>query len=230
MNIIAIDTSTSIASAGLFVERYKSKIYSRCWRSQHNHGRELMPAVLELLNQADMPITDLTHIAVALGPGGFSAVRVGIAAAQGLAQPSNLPVIGVPTHRIQAHQHIKDTRYKRVVSLIPAGRNKVSFGIFHPAISDWSIDFETGLCEISDVTERFDDDETLLCGEGVMMLPNFCNNLESEDDEIAPIQDVRPPKHLLEIALDSIASGISGDAPLEPIYSRPPSITMPRHV
>lgn len=227
MNIIAIDTSTSIASAGLYVERYESKIYSRCWRSQHNHGRELMPAVLELLNQADMPITDLTHIAVALGPGGFSAVRVGIAAAQGLAQPSNLPVIGVPTHRIQAHQHIKDTRYKRVVSLIPAGRNQVSFGIFHPARS---IDFETGLCETSDVIEKFDDGETLLCGEGVMMLPNFCNNLESEDDEVTPIQNVRPPKHLLEIALDSIASGISGDAPLEPIYSRPPSITMPRHV
>lgn len=227
MNIIAIDTSTSVASAGLYVERYKSKIYSRCWRSQHNHGRELMPTVLELLNEADMPITYITHIAVALGPGGFSAVRVGIAAAQGLAQPSNLPVIGVPTHRIQVHRHIKDTRYKRVVSLIPAGRNQVSFGIFHPSRS---IDFETGLCEISDVTERFDDDETLLCGEGVMMLPNCGNDLESENDEVATIQNVRPPEHLLEIALDSIASGISGDAPLEPIYSRPPSITMPKHV
>lgn len=230
MNIIAIDTSTSIAGAGLYVEGYESKMYSRCWRSQHNHGRELMPAVLELLNEADMPITDITHIAVALGPGGFSAVRVGIAAAQGLAQPSNLTVIGVPTHRIQAHRHVKDTQYKRVVSLIPAGRNQVSFGIFHPPMSEQSVDFETGLCEISDVIERFEDDETLLCGEGMMMLPSFTNDVESEYDKVTPIQNIRPPEHLLEIASDSIASGISGDAPLEPIYSRPPSITMPRRV
>ncbi len=215
MNLLSIDTSTHIAGVGLWKES-EARGYSHCWYSNQNHGRELMPAILQLLIEANSDITDITHIAVAQGPGGFSAVRVGIATAQGLSQPSGLPVIGIPTHRIQAFEHAGD-EMKRIVSLITIGRKEVSFGIFQNASSIHESDFETGVCRLEDVALRFDDGVTILCGEGVAAL-------KLHDREL-PISKIRPPRYALRIARKIIDDAPNQESFVAPIYARAPSIT-----
>ena len=212
MKILGIDTSTSFAGVGLSVD---GDVSTRSWQSRHNHGREAMPAVMELLDAAGLKASELDAVAVALGPGGFSAVRVGIATAQGLVAPTKGKLIGVPTHLLQAYTHRDEIR-KHVVSLIPVGRKQVSYCVFAPQISASSERVEIGICEESDVASRFDEGAHVLCGEG------------TQGDLGTKNYVVRPPEYLLEIALERFERDEVSDGFLEPIYSRPPTITAPR--
>ena len=212
MKILGIDTSTAFAGVGLYVD---GDVSTRSWQSRHNHGREVMPAVMELLDAAGLKANELDAVAAALGPGGFSAVRVGIATAQGLVAPTEGKLIGVPTHLLQAYSH-RDVTGKRVVSVIPVGRKQLSYSVFAPPISASSEGVEIGICEENDVASRFDEGTYVLCGEGA----------EGSSGSKNPV--VRPPEHLLEIALGCLEQGKGSDGFLEPIYSRPPTITAPR--
>ena len=83
--LLAIDTST--AYAGVLLWDDGRPVYSLTWRSAYNHTSLLMPAVRHSLQQLGISARELEAVAVALGPGGFSALRVGISAAKGLALP-----------------------------------------------------------------------------------------------------------------------------------------------
>ena len=209
MIVLGIDTSTSFAGVGLSVD---GKLSVETWWSRHNHGREVMPAVMRLLGAAGLTASDLDVVAVALGPGGFSAVRVGIATAQGLVAPSDAKLIGVPTHLMQAYPYRNDTA-KRIVSLIPVGRNQVSFSIYNAPFNSLSEETDTGIKSADEISSRFNDADVILCGEGA-----------TEDATDSP----RSPEHLIAIAIERLGSGAITDVPLEPIYSRPPTITAPR--
>ncbi len=216
MKILGIDTSTSFASVGLSVD---GEVSTHSWWSRHNHGREVMPAVMRLFDAAGIEACDLDAVAVALGPGGFSAVRVGIATGQGLVAPRGKPLIGVPTHLIQSYTH-RDEIDKRIVSLIPIGRRQVSYGSYASPVAAFDEPVDFGICEFTEVHDRFDDRDTILCGEGAV---------ESTSEE-ADTRAVRDPHHLLAIALARIESGHGVGDVVEPVYSRPPTITAPKRM
>lgn len=216
MNALGIDTSTGFAGVGLSVD---GEISTVSWWSRHNHGREVMPAVMHLLNGAGLEARDLDAVAVALGPGGFSAVRVGIATGQGLVAPTDAPLIGVPTHLIQSFPH-RNERGKRIVSLIPIGRRQVSYAMYACPITVVDEPVYIGICEIEEINDRFDDGATILCGEGAA---------ETAPEE-ADSHPVRDPRDLIAIALARFGCGYGvGDA-VEPVYSRPPTITAPKRM
>ncbi|MYA60360.1 MAG: tRNA (adenosine(37)-N6)-threonylcarbamoyltransferase complex dimerization subunit type 1 TsaB [Chloroflexi bacterium] len=216
MKILGIDTSTGFAGVGLNVDGETS---TAIWWSRHNHGREVMPAVMRLLDAAGIEVHDLDAVAVALGPGGFSAVRVGIATGQGLTTPTDGRLIGIPTHLIQAFP-LRDEIDKRIVSLIPVGRRQVSYGAFTGPVTAVDGPVDVGICEIAEIGERFDNDATILCGEGAV---------ETAPEE-ADSRPVRDPHALLAIALARIDRGLGVDDAPKPIYSRPPTITAPKRV
>ena len=59
-------------------------VAGRSWRSAVSHTTELMPAVAQLLDRRGVRPAELDAVAVALGPGGFSALRTGLSAAKGV--------------------------------------------------------------------------------------------------------------------------------------------------
>ena len=216
MKVLGIDTSTSFAGVGLSVD---GEISTHSWWSRHNHGREVMPTVMRLLDAAGIEARELDAVAVALGPGGFSAVRVGIATGQGLVAPTGKALIGVPTHLIQSYPH-RDEIDKRIVSLIPIGRRQVSYAAFVGPMTAVDEPVEIGICEIAEVDDRFDDGKTILCGEGAV---------ETDPGE-ADSHPVRDPHDLLAIALARIEQGLGAGDAVEPVYSRPPTITAPKRM
>lgn len=218
MKILGIDTSTSFAGVGLSVD---GEVSTHTWWSRHNHGREVMPAVMRLFDAAGIEACDLDAVAVALGPGGFSAVRVGIATGQGLVAPTGKPLIGVPTHLVQAFPHW-DVVGKRIVSLIPIGRNQVSYAVYNPLHPDRFKELGNGILVNERIGSDFGDDSTLLCGEGATIFePN---------DDAAVNKLPRSPKHLIEIAIEQPKQGVVFDDFVEPVYSRPPTITAPKRM
>jgi tRNA threonylcarbamoyladenosine biosynthesis protein TsaB len=91
--ILAIDTSSSWCSVALAVDVLPPMV--RHQQVSAGASQLLLPWVKELLNIAAMELTDLDAIAIGVGPGAFTGVRLGVAAAQGLATAARLPVLPV---------------------------------------------------------------------------------------------------------------------------------------
>lgn len=217
MNLIAIDTSTRWAGVGL--QTGDGEQTEMIWRSDQNHGRELMPAIVELTRRAGLTPADITHLAVALGPGGFSAVRVGISTVIGLAMPRQLPVVGMGTHLVEAHpfrEHASAS--SSLYSLLPAGRGELSWMRFDTAAAEP----KTGLGTVEELTADIAPG-TRFCGEGVELLRGHVK----PELLLSGEPPTRSPSNLLAIATDRFVSGeVTPPHELRPIYARPPSITM----
>jgi tRNA threonylcarbamoyladenosine biosynthesis protein TsaB len=67
-----------------------------------SHARTLLPLIDEVLSAAGVGLTDLDLLAVSIGPGSFTGLRIGLAVVKGLALATGTPVVGVPTLRAYA--------------------------------------------------------------------------------------------------------------------------------
>lgn len=93
MNILAIDCIHETCSAAFFDgKKVVSEIVESMERGQ---AERLLPMVREVLEKAHVGFEDVDAVAVTTGPGSFTGVRVGLAAADGIALAANLPMIGV---------------------------------------------------------------------------------------------------------------------------------------
>ena len=99
--LLAIDTSTR--HAGIALAQEGQVISCRNWYSQTNHSADLVPAISGTLDQHGLSPKDLDGIACALGPGSFSALRVGLSTAKGLAMASEIPLVGIKTLELEAY-------------------------------------------------------------------------------------------------------------------------------
>jgi tRNA threonylcarbamoyladenosine biosynthesis protein TsaB len=92
--ILAIDTATSVAYVALAAAN-GTVIATDAWTAGHRHGEELLARIDALLAGARISPSALGGIAVGIGPGAFTGLRVGIATAKGLAAGLGVPVAGV---------------------------------------------------------------------------------------------------------------------------------------
>jgi tRNA threonylcarbamoyladenosine biosynthesis protein TsaB len=93
--LLGIDTATRFISLALHDgDRIAAE---STWETANNHTIELAPAVRAMLARAGMGSQDLSAVAVALGPGSFTGLRIGLGFAKGLATTLAIPLLGIPT-------------------------------------------------------------------------------------------------------------------------------------
>jgi len=232
--LLAIDTSTRSASAALFDgERI---VAGRSWHSLVNHTTELMPAVSQLLDSRGVRPHDLEAVAVALGPGGFSALRTGLSAAKGLAMAVRIPIIGVGSLDLEAFP-FRDSGLP-VCVLLEAGRGEAASALFTPDGTRVREDGITGpdelLEEISAMSfDRFRangwDGMILFCGEG--MLP-WAEGIREALGARAALCHTPPSARagsLAALARERLERGDTDNLDaLQPHYLRMPSIGVPK--
>ena len=216
--LLAVDTSTRFAGVG--IDFGGGPVVCRSWRSNQNHGAELMPAIVAMLEEYDHTPDDITHIAVANGPGGFSALRVGIGVVFGLATPRDLPIAAISTHEIEVAPYIETAgRDTSLYSLLPAGRGEVAWAQY---VNGQEV--ATGLAPAEKLAADVSAD-SLFCGEAASTLA-----VEVERGRI--LNDgppTRDPGTLLELGRKRFAEGAHGTRqPIRPQYVREPSITPPK--
>lgn len=109
MRILGVDTSTATASVALIEEGQLLAEAGDGRVSQigiisarGNHSETVLPLIQSVLDKADCRLADLAAIAIAIGPGSFTGLRIGLALVKGLAYDGNLPVIGVSSLEAQA--------------------------------------------------------------------------------------------------------------------------------
>jgi tRNA threonylcarbamoyladenosine biosynthesis protein TsaB len=95
MTILGLETSTAVCSVGLYREKMPGVEMSLL--ESHIHSEKVLTLVQEVLRSGETTIEQLDAIAVSIGPGSFTGLRIGLSTAKGLCFALDKPVIAVPT-------------------------------------------------------------------------------------------------------------------------------------
>ena len=200
---------------------------AHCWYSQRNHTTELMPAIQALFERRGARLEEMEGIAVALGPGGFSALRVGISTAKGLALPKSTPLVGVGTLEMEAYPFAG--LELPVCALLDSGREEVATATFGNTAGSWTRLNEERVCSLEEL-EGSISEPTLLCGEGV---PSRSAELRQALGSNGLVMGLHSPAGrlwaLAELGSQRLQRGeVDALEALHPMYLRRPSIGAPK--
>lgn len=220
---LAIDTSTDIASIALVEDGHI--LAELTWQAGQNHTTQLLPNLSHLLNKAD--IKSANCVFVAIGPGSFNGLRVGISTAKGFAFSLGIPIIGVSTLAVDAYQHAETGL--PICPISNAGRGEIATAIYQLKGDDWRQLVPEHITTIDTVCSEIAA-RTIFCGE---FLPSVASELKARLGERAiispPASRLRRAGFLAELGERRRAlSDFDNLATLQPLYLRRPPITEPK--
>ena len=219
MKILAFETSAKAGSVAL-LENGTLLAENYC-NTGLTHSQTLMVMAQDLLKSCDLTVKNVDAVAVAAGPGSFTGVRIGVAAAKGLAWGGDLPCYGVSTLESMALQLGAYDGY--VLPVMDARRSQVYNAIFLAEGGKLTRITEDRAIALADLAEEIKifQKPIFLVGDGAKVCYNALN-------EAVP-NLVMPPEHRMHqraagVALaaeKAMAAGESGDgAALTPNYLR----------
>ena len=132
MRVLAIDTAFEACSVAILdTDRSDVRVHESV-PMQRGHAEALMPLIARVLDRAQLAFAALDRVAVTTGPGSFTGLRVGIAAARGIALAAGKPAIGLSTLAAFAAPLIAADDTLPVVVAIDARHDHVYLQIFGP--------------------------------------------------------------------------------------------------
>ncbi len=211
MNILAIDTATAACSAALMAERVI--IAARHVAMLRGHAEALLPMVEEVMAEAGVTYGALDLIAATVGPGAFTGLRVGLAAARGLALAGGLPMIGITTLEALAHGAGESRGERSVVAVLNAHREEVYYQPFDGALTPLSPP-RVGAAEAVELPEG----PVLLVGDGADLLPAARDGSRGDVESMPSLlPDAAVVAAIAAARFDPTAPP---DSPPEPLYLR----------
>lgn len=220
MKILALETSAKAVSAAVCEN---GKILCSGYQDTGlTHSRTLMPIVEHILKNTDLSMADLDAIAVAVGPGSFTGIRIGVSAAKGLAFAVDKPAIGVSTLAAMARNVAFADGL--VICAMDARRNQIYNALFEAKdgqLTRLTEDRAIALAELAEEIKADPRPKTIV-GDGARLCFDFLQN--------AGISCRMAPAHLImqnamSVALEAenlAAEEILTNAQdLQPVYLRP---------
>lgn len=223
MKILALETSARAVSAAISED---GRILASGYQDTGlTHSRTLMPMVEHLLKNTGLTLEDMDAVAVAAGPGSFTGIRIGVAAAKGLAFSADKPAVGVSTLAAMA----------RNVSFLPglilcamdARRNQIYNAVFE-SLGDGAAprrltpDRAIGLEALAEELGE-DPRPKIVVGDGGALCAAYLN-AHGVDCRLAPAHLVM--QNAMSVALEAealaAAGGLASAQALAPVYLRPP--------
>ena len=219
MLILAFETTAKAGSVALLEN---GKLLAESYQNTGlTHSQTLMVMAEDLLKQCGKTVSDITAVAVAEGPGSFTGVRIGVAAAKGFAWGAQLPCYGVSTLEVMAET--LGAYAGHVCAYMDARRNQVYNALFRAeegSLKRISDDRAIALAELKEELERIDG-PIFLVGDGAAL------TYKTLKDAVPGL--ILPPEHRMHqrasgvaiVAAKKIAAGETGDANgLTPNYLR----------
>ena len=212
--LLAIDTSS--AQLGLALYDGATVPAELTWTSRARHTAELAPALAGLLERVGLPPSGLSALAVAVGPGSFTSLRVGISFAKGLALARKIPLFGIGTLDVVAAS--VPLQNLPLAAIMQAGRGRLAVGWYAASESGWQAQGPAGTMSADELAESIHH-PTLVVGElnaeeRARLARKRVNVLLA-----SPAQSVRRAAWLAELAWSRLQAGESDDpASLAPIY------------
>ncbi len=132
MRVLAIDTALAACSAAVLDTEFGSVVASESLPMIRGHAEALMPLLQRVMDKAGLTFPDIDRVAVTTGPGSFTGLRVGIAAARGISLAADKPAVGLSTLSVYAAPHVAANDRFPVVAAIDARHAQVYLQMFCP--------------------------------------------------------------------------------------------------
>ena len=130
MRVLAIDTALEACSAAVLDTAQGGIVASESIPMVRGHAEALMPLIARVMSAAMLEFLELDRIAVTVGPGSFTGLRVGVSAARGIAVAADKPAVGLTTLAALAAPHIADDDMTPLAAAIDARHNHVYIQLF----------------------------------------------------------------------------------------------------
>lgn len=176
MLLLAVDSATPQVSVA--IGRDGAAVGEVKLAGGRRHAEQVAPAIRYLCDELDVDLHHLTAIAVGLGPGLFTGLRVGVTTAKVMAQALRVPVVGIPSLDLVAYPVRHTSRV--VAAVLDARRREVFHARYRPVpggvqrVSDYEVGPPGDLvAELDAGTE-----EVLLVGDGALAYPTEFSRLE----------------------------------------------------
>lgn len=132
MRVLAIDTALGACAAAVLDSQRAAMLATESLDMVRGHAEAVMPLIARVMDAAGCEFIDLDRIAVTVGPGSFTGLRVGISAARGIALASGRPAIGLSTLSALAAPHVAARSGETIIAAIDARNEQVYFQVFAP--------------------------------------------------------------------------------------------------
>lgn len=214
--LLAVDTST--AQVGLALYDGTQVLGEMTWTTRQHHTTELAPALAGLLSRCGVSMDMVSALGVAVGPGSFTSLRVGLSLVKGIALARHIPVIGIPTLDIIATAQPVGKHASRLITVIAAGRKRIAFSVYKNIKNEWQVQGQVRSATVDELVNEIES-PTYVAGE-----------LSSEDRArlarkrvnvllASPVNCVRRPGILAELAWARWQNNDVDDAAtLAPVY------------
>jgi len=221
MRVLAMDTATSACSVALWQDG--DAVARRADTMPRGQSEALLPMIADALDEAGCDMGGLDLLAVTVGPGAFTGIRIGLAAARGLALATGLPLLGVTT--TEAIAHGADDGDRPLLVAVDSRRADIFIEVF-PA--DGGSLFGPRATALGDLAGLVPGGPLAVVG-------------DAAPQALAALMEADIPAHIIDApgapdaaAVADIAAGRwrPGDehpAPPSPLYLRPPDATAPKH-
>jgi len=223
MKILALDTALNACSAAV-LDQDMILAEHREIRSR-GHAETLLPLIKDLLKTSGTTFKDLEALAVSVGPGTFTGLRIGLAAARGIALVARIPCIGITTLEALAASAAQVTEDKIITVAIDARRKEVylqSFkagsGLTPVAVS------EAQAVPVDRAANQLPKEPFALLGSGTALLEQV-GILEALPCQILDLEPDPDAKTIGKLALEKPMPEI-GTSPA-PLYLRAPDAKLP---
>ena len=204
MLILGIDTSTKICTCSIF-DSENGVIAETSLSVKKNHSNIVMPIIDNLFKISDLTINDIDKIAVAIGPGSFTGVRIALGIAKGLAMALNKPLIAV--NELDILEAIASGNENEIIPLIDARKERVYYKYQNTYIDDYLIN----LISSFDKNKKY-----VFVGDGAINYKNILKDNLGDNAIVLPMYNAFPRASILcELALNKEEANIYT---LEPEY------------
>jgi len=206
MKILAIECTHGFASAAV---SNGGRVVERRLADWQKTAESLVPLVMQTMEAAEMTVTELDGVAVSSGPGSFTALRIGLSVAKGIAFGAGLPLVPVPTLRAMAEAATAHVASRFVVPVIQSRPGEYFYSIF--SVEDGAFtEIESSRCLVSELTERL-----TAFADSLAMVSRSADTLASEAPSLAPYlidASFFSAASLIGHAEKAFAEGVAGTA------------------
>jgi tRNA threonylcarbamoyladenosine biosynthesis protein TsaB len=224
MRVVAIDAATRRATIALWEDG--RTVASRASEQPEHHAERLLGLLQAAFADAGWARTGIDLVACGIGPGSFTGIRVGMASAKGLALAWSIPLVGVGSLEAMAAALPAGQPLDGVVALLDAKKREAYFAVYDPAGAVLVPPSHVPLDRIAEQLAPLQGRRLVAVGEATALI-DLAGTLAYR----SPETDLPDARTIARLGAMRVASRGTDDlASLEPLYVRPPDITMPRQL
>jgi tRNA threonylcarbamoyladenosine biosynthesis protein TsaB len=227
VRVLALETATELVGAA--VAGNDEPCASAWVHGRRRHAECLAPAVAHVLAQADLVLGDLDAVAVDVGPGLFTGLRVGVATAKALAQALGLGVLSCSSLEVLARAAVDAGASGPVLSVVDARRGEVFTAAYRPdpaspgGLAEVLAPARSGPEALGKVAAQVGA-PLLVVGDGALRYGAALDGVAQVT--LAPALGAPPPATLARLALDRLEAGVPTAPPgdVDACYLREPDV------